>query len=167
MGVTDKSPTTGKPWRARVIDAAPVGFLTRSHELAVSLLLAALGAPALLDLLPGQSRAGIPLWEFQAWGGAMVLSGALTWWGVLRNRPRAEWGGQIIAGWALAYFVGILASLSFTATLPSIITFGLLAVVSWWRAFKITSAAFVQHRLIREARDAHMAVRDVTGKARR
>lgn len=148
-------------WRKRVVDGVPLPFLTRPHELTISLVLAVLGVPALLGILPGQGSPGdpIPFWVWHGWGAVMGLASGLTIWGVFTSRVRMEWTGQLLAGYGLAFFVGILASLGgFLNTYPTILTFTLMALVSWWRCFKLSSASYVQYRLTRAARHAHVRV---------
>lgn len=144
--------------RMWVIDRVPVPFLTQAHELAISVVLLVLAVPAILGLLPGQRDAGVPDWAWRSWAATMIVSATFTWWGLLRNRPRVEWIGQLAAGWGLALFSFRLATLGLEYTYPTVLTFLTLATVSWWRAFKITSVALVQHRLTAAAREAHRRV---------
>lgn len=158
-----------KPFRARVVDGVPLPLLTHAHELAIATVLLVLGAPALLGLLPNQGTPGDPLpphmWE--VWGVTMVVSTLLTFWGVFRSRPRKEWAGQLLAGYGLSFWSVVYGVASHGRGWPSVTVFGILALVSFWRAFKITSQPFIQHRLASAARDAHVRVSDEkTGRRR-
>lgn len=148
---------TDRGWRARIVDAVPLPFLTRPHELAISLVLLVLGAPALAGLLPGQASGTLPWMTLEVWGGVMVLASGLTWHGVFTNRVRWEWTGQLLAGYGLVFFSGLLTAAGGLAmTWPTVVAFTILAIVSWWRCFKISSAAHIQYRLTRAARHAHV-----------
>lgn len=148
---------TGK-WRAKVVDSVPLPALTHAHELAITGVLLVMGAPAMLGLLPGQGTPEdplhFPMWEM--WGTSMVASALLTHWGIFHNRPRAEWAGQMLAGWGLFFWSIVLLALLGLESYVTILVFLSLATVSWWRAFKITSAPYVQHRLTEAARLAHI-----------
>lgn len=157
-------------WRKRVVDGVPLPFLTRPHELTIAGVLAVVGAPALFGALPGQDSPynpiPDPLWH--GWGGWMVLAAVLTIVGVFTNRVRMEWTGQLLAGYGLVFFSAILASLGgLRDTYPTVLVFVLLAMVSWWRCFKLSSASYVQYRLARAARYAHVQVAEKQKKERR
>lgn len=142
--------------RMWVVDHVPVAFLTQAHELAIALVVLSLAVPAVLGALPGQGVAGVPGWAWQAWGWSTIVGATSTWYGALRSRPRVEWAGQLVTGWSLSLFAIRLTTLGLAATYPTVSVFLVLAVVSWWRAFKITNVALVQHRLTRAAREAHI-----------
>lgn len=144
--------------RMWLVDHAPVALLTHAHEVAVALVLLAMGVPAALGALPGQGATGIPSWAWSLWSGAMIAGALGTIGGLFTARPRWEWTGQMLAGWGLALFAYRLAFLGLEYTYPTVLTFTILASVSWWRAWKITGVALVQHRLTREAREAHRQV---------
>jgi hypothetical protein len=144
--------------RMWVVDHAPVALLTHAHEVAVALVLLVMGVPAAMGALPGQGEAGIPSWAWHLWSWALILGAGGTIVGLFTSRPRAEWVGQMLAGWGLGLFAYRLAFLGLQYTYPTVLTFAVLASVSWWRAWKITSVALVQHRLTRAAREAHRQV---------
>lgn len=148
------------------MDGVPLPFLTHAHELAIALVVLILGAPAIFGALPGQGQTGDPIdsraWSF--WGLSLTASWALTFWGVFRARPRAEWTGQLIAGYGLAFWAAILWSAVGIANVwPTVLVFGVLSAVSFWRAFKITSLSYIQHRLTQAARQAHVRATEERG----
>lgn len=148
-------------WRQRVVDAVPLPLLTRPHELTIAAIIFVLGFPALLGLLPGQQHPDnpIPPWLWGGWGFAMTVASVFTIWGVFSNRVRMEWAGQLLAGYGLAFFAAVIGRLGGLAeTYPTVLVFMLMAIVSWWRCFKLKSASYVQYRLTRAARRAHVKV---------
>lgn len=148
-------------WRRRIVDAVPLPFLTRPHELAIALVLLVLGVPALMGLLPSQEHPlnPVPFWVWRGWGATMTGASVATIVGVFTNRVRMEWSGQLLAGYGLVFFTGILVALAgFSQTYPTVLVFLILAVVSWWRCFKLSSASYIQHRLTQAARHAHVRV---------
>lgn len=148
-------------WRARIVDWVPLPFLTHAHELATAVIILVMGLPAALGLLPGQGTEHdplpFPMWE--TWGASMVLASVATIWGVFASRPRMEWSGQMLTGWGLLFWAGVLAALD-AASYVTVGVFVTLSLVSFWRAFKITSQPFVQYRLTKAAKAAHVRVRE-------
>lgn len=153
-------------WRIKVVDGVPLPLLTHAHELAISLVILSMGVPAMLGIIPGQGTPAdplpFPMWE--VWGGGMTASAVLTNWGIFRNRPRMEWSGQMLAGWGLFFWTWVLLVFLGPGSFITLLVFLTMAFVSWWRAFKITSAPYIQHRLTEAAREAHVRATEERGR---
>jgi len=146
-----------KHWRARIVDAAPLAFLTHAHEAGIAVALLIVAAPLLGGGMfgPESVHSQVPAFMAVTWAWCLVAGAWLTIRGLVAFRPRMEWAGQITLGWALAFYALALAWTLQPAALLAGAVFGVLGVVSWWRSFKITSQPYVQYRLLREARAAH------------
>lgn len=145
--------------RAWVIDRAPLPLLTNAHEAGIAVALMIVAVPLLSGEPPPPSvHHQVPGWIAAAWAWLLMASGFLTLWGLFTNRARMEWAGQNFMGHALTFYaVALVIRAGWDGFLASSI-FGVLGLVSWWRAYKITHAPMVQARLVREAREAHRDV---------
>lgn len=147
--------------RVAAVERVPLPFLTNAHELALAGALILLGAALLLqEAQPGSVVSQVPPWMVTGWSLMLLAGGVFTVWGVFRNRTRREWAGQVFTGWGCAFYafaVGI--SIPFSQGAVVVLVFSLLAVVSWWRAFKITMAPWVQMRLAKETTVATLAAK--------
>jgi len=151
--VTDK-----KPWRARVVDRAPVALLTHAYEVLVAIALVLVGFGLVADLVEATSvHAQVPNWMAEGWGWSLFLGSALTLVGLFQNRPRMEWAGQMMNGWG-TFFYSMALYTGFPLTQGGVVAsiFLAIALTAWWRAFKISSAAYIQYRLTMAAREAHV-----------
>jgi len=153
--------TERKPWRARVVDKTPVTMLTHAYEVLVATALVIMGTGLVLDLVNQSSvHRQVPGWMAEAWGWSLFLGSGLTLWGLFGMKPRTEWAGQMLTGWATFFY-----SLALATGVPlreggvATAIFLAIALTAWWRAFKITSAAYIQHRLTLAAREAHVRAR--------
>lgn len=149
-------------WRKRVIDRAPIPLLTQAHEvfLAVALLIIGAGL-AFGPVNPESVVSRVPEWMSQGWALTLFTGSVLTLWGLFGNRPRLEWGGQLLLGWGTFFYaVAILTGPPLAQGAVSGSVFLGVAFVSWWRSFKITSAPLLQYRLTRAAREAHVRATD-------
>lgn len=145
-------------WRARVVDAVPLPFLTHAYETAVAVVLCFIALPVVSGGVAATSiHAEVPGWMAVAWGCGLFAGAAMTLLGLFTHRPRLEWAGQLFLGYALTFYAAAI-----TLNAPwdrggvSVLVFGGLGVTAWWRAFKIASAPYVQYRLNREARAVHV-----------
>lgn len=152
--------------RRWTVDNVPLPFLTNAHELALGAAFILLGSALLVqEARPGSVVSQVPEWMVVGWSLALLAGGLLTWWGVFRGRTRREWSGQLLTGYGCAFYalaVGI--SLPFREGAAIILVFTLLSVVSFWRAFKITMAPYIQARLARETTLATLQARHRGGE---
>lgn len=139
--------------RRRTIEHVPLPFLTNAHELALGGALILLGAALLVqEARPGSVVSQVPQWMVYAWSVALLAGGLFTWWGVFRGRTRREWAGQLLTGYGCAFYaLAVGTAVPFQDAAVVVLVFALLSAVSFWRAFKITMAPYVQARLAREA----------------
>lgn len=144
-------------WRARVVDRVPLTMLTHAHEVGIAVALILVGFPYAMggQPKPDSVHSQVPHFLAVGWSWSLLLGGTLTLVGLFANRPRAEWGGQLWLGYALTFYAGALIAKAGWSGFLAASIFGVLGAVSWWRSFKITNQGYVQHRLVREARDAH------------
>lgn len=156
QGPPVRRPRLPQDWRARIVDRAPLPLLTHAHEVGLSIALLVIALPLLGgDPAPPSIHSQVPEAMATFWAWALVGGSVLTIWGLFANRPRVEWGGQLWLGYALTFYALALVWGAGAAGFLASAVFGVLGLVSWWRAFKITSAAQVQHRLVQAARHAH------------
>lgn len=149
-------------FRMRLVDNVPLPFLTHAYEIAVALVLTAIALPVALAMVsPKSIHTLVPGWMAYGWGVFMVAGAIATVVGIFMPRPRLEWVGQIVLGYTLTFYSVALSAYALKMDTSSLETAGVpiavfmaLGAVAFWRAFKITSAPYVQHRLAREARDA-------------
>jgi len=155
-------------WRKRVVDRAPIPFLTQAHEVFLAVALLVIGTGLLVSPVAPQSvHSRVPFWMSNGWAFCLFAGSVLTLWGLFANRPRMEWGGQLLLGWGTFFYaVAILTGPPLSQGGVSGLVFLGVALVSWWRAFKITSMPFIQHRLTQAAREAHVrATEERNGRA--
>lgn len=152
--------------RRWMIENVPLPFLTNAHELALGGALILLGVALLAqEAQPGSVISQVPRWMVTGWSLALLFGGVFTWWGVFRGRTRREWAGQLLTGYGCAFYalaVGI--SIPFKDGAVVVFVFSLLSLVSFWRAFKITMAPYVQERLARETTVATLQARHRAGR---
>lgn len=152
--VTDRM-ESARRW---AIDHAPPAFLTAPHELFIAVAMATIGIPLALGVVqPNSVHAQVPHWMAVVWSWGLLVGAVLTLFGLLgqRPRPRVEWSGQMLLGWSTAFYSAALWSFgSLEVGGVAIAVFAGMAIVSWWQAFRITSAEAVKFRLAKLARQA-------------
>lgn len=142
--------------RAWVVDHAPLPLLTNAHEVGISVALMLVALPLLGGAEgPPSIHQKVEPWMAIGWAWTLVASGFLTLWGLFGHRPRLEWAGQLFAGWGLSFYALALVLATGRQGFLASAIFGVLGLVSWWRAWKITNAPLVQARLVKAARAAH------------
>jgi len=148
--------TPHKHWRARVVDRVPLALLTHAHEAAIAVTLLIVAFP-LISGIQGTASIHEKVDPFiaGAWAWALLAGSFLTLWGLLAFRPRAEWSGQMILGYALTFYAFAIAWGAGVQGLVTSSIFGILGVVSWWRSFKLTSQPYIQYRLNQAALAAY------------
>lgn len=160
------------PWHARVhagrrwlIDRAPLPLLTKAHEIALSIALVIIGVALVLEeAQPGSVTSQVPHWVALIWAWAILLGGVATLWGIFGSRTRIEWFGQTATGHGCAFYsLAVATALPLRTGFVVVMIFAVLALVSWWRAFKLTMMPYVQERLARETTKAALRLRREQG----
>jgi len=152
-------PARRKHFRAWVVDHVPIALLTHAHEAGIAVVLIIVSGPLLGgNATPETIYSQVPPWMSAFWAWGLMAGGVLTIYGLIAFRPRAEWAGQLILGYALTFYALALIVGGGAKAFVASAVFGVLGLVSWWRSFKITSQAYVQHRLVLEAKAAHEQV---------
>lgn len=164
------TPTTDLLQRLRVwvVGHAPIPLLTHAHEVGISVVLAIVAAPLLGGAAgPPSIHQQVYNWVAIGWAWVLLVSAVLTIWGLFSNRTRLEWAGQLFMGHGLTFYAfALIFSAGWDGLLASSI-FGILGLVSWWRAFKITNAPLIAARLalaVRSAKGLKTAARRGGGK---
>lgn len=139
-----------------MVGHVPIPLLTNAHEVGISVVLMIVAAPLLGGADgPPSIHQQVPPALAIGWAWLLLLSGALTLWGLFANRPRMEWAGQLFMGHGLTFYaLALVLGAGWEGFLASSI-FGILGLVSWWRAWKITHAPLIHARLVSAARSAH------------
>lgn len=155
-------------WRRWLVDRAPLPLLTHAHEAFLAVAVFIIGGGLIVgDVRPGSVSSQVPGWINLGWAWALFAGSAFTLWGLFQDRPRMEWAGQMLLGWGSAFYSLALASaVPFSQGGVNVLIFAGLALVSWWRSFKITSIALIQQRLTDAAREAHVRVQERRGRWR-
>lgn len=144
-------------WRAKVVDRAPVAMLTHAYEVLVALALVIVGFALVADFVnPESVHSQVPEWMADGWGWTLFIGSGLTLSGLFSTAPRREWAGQMLTGWGTFFYSLALCGADVRGANLSATIFLAIALVAWWRAFKITSTPYIQHRLTQEARKAHV-----------
>ena len=156
---------TKKPrdrWRAWIVDRVPLALLTHAHEAFLAVAVFIIGGGLVMgDVRPGSVASQVPEWINMTWAWFLFSGSVSTLWGLFQDRPRAEWAGQMLLGWSCFFYSGaIYGGVGLRSGGVVFAVFLGLALVSWWRAFKITSVAYVQRRLAMAAREAARKVRE-------
>lgn len=155
-------PTPKSYWRAArresrawLIGHAPLPLLTHAHEVGLSVALAIVAMPLLGGAKgPPSIHQQVTNWVAIGWAWCLLVSAILTIWGLFANRPRMEWAGQLFMGYGLTFYAAALAFGAGWDGFRASTIFGILGLVSFWRAFKIVNATLVQARLAEAARYA-------------
>lgn len=139
-------------WRERIICRAPMPLLTQAHEVFIAVAVFLIGLGMIFGPVRPESVAGqVPHLISVGWAWDLFAGSAFTLWGLFRNYPRAEWSGQMFLGWGAGFYtVAIFLNVPFDLGAVVGGIFAALALVSWWRAFKISSAPYIQKRLVEE-----------------
>jgi hypothetical protein len=148
-------------WRIWVVDHAPLPLLTHAHEVFLAAAMVIIGGGLVFgDVRPGSVHSSVPAWLADAWGYGILAGGILTLLGMfgfrrwLTPQPRMEWAGQLLLGYSCGFYTVALLHADFNSTAVAGLVFGGLALVSFWRSWKITSEPYIRHRLAREAAKA-------------
>lgn len=141
-----------------MVDHVPLPLLTHAYETTVALVLMGIALPVVSGGIARTSiHAEVPGWLALMWGWALLGGALLTLWGLFTFRPRLEWGGQLFLGYSLSFYAAAIAlNTDWDRGGVSVLVFGGLGAVAFWRTFKVTSQSYVQHRLMEEARRAHV-----------
>lgn len=157
--MTPLSDDPSRCWRARIIDKVPLPLLTHAYEIGLAVILAVMAIPVVLGRsAPASIHSQMPHWMVLGWGWGLLLASTFTLLGVFLYRPRMEWSGQLWMGYTLGIYAAALAwnTQDLASAAVAVAVFAALALIGFWRSFKISSAPYLQHRLAREARDAHI-----------
>jgi hypothetical protein len=148
-----------------VLNRVPRALLTHAYELVVSVVLAAVAVPVIFGSIePTSIHAAVRPWMRLTWSITLLLGATTTVAGLLLNKPRTEWSGQIVMGASLLlYAVAVLDTGASRSGVAGAV-FAALGCLGLWRALKIAYRRVIDERLARDLAEALAA--EARGRAR-
>lgn len=118
-------------------------FYVREHPLALAFS-ASMALSGLLVLTIPSVRATsptiavLPMWTANVWGAMLLIGGAMSVFGLLRDRPDFESAGMALLGSGqLVALITSISSLGFASAVLGVVLRGGLAIGCWARAYHL------------------------------